>query len=198
MQARQRGLIGDEHHIASSDSTGYESGHVSAYYGRRCGQKKHDFPKVSELIDTRSHLALAAIGERGPSPDDRAFHRLVEQAQGRGSFNILLADAGYDGEPHHRFLSQHGVFGIIPPKRGRPRHDHAAPGGMTRGYLYHRWEEFKPLYGQRWQSETRFSMNKRKLGSFLRGRSDAAHQRECQLRTITLNLMLEPHPPPDG
>ena len=115
--AERRGVIEGDSALVSCDSTGYEAAHVSPYFGRRSGRKKHDFPKVSELIDIRSHLALASIAERGPSADDRMFHDLVDQALCRRPFHTLLADAGYDGEPHHQFLHQRGVFGIIPPRR---------------------------------------------------------------------------------
>jgi len=184
-------LIDARDATAACDATGYEASHVSPYFGRRSGMKKRDFPKVSELIDLRSHVALASIPGRGPSPDDQVFRDLVAQALARHRFDTLLADAGYDGQPHHDFLAGHGVRGIIPPLRGRPRQDDRPPGGATRAALHQNWPQLKPLYGQRWQVETRYSMHKRKMGSALRGRSDAAHQRECHLRSITLNLMLE-------
>ena len=183
--------------MVACDSTGYESGHVSPYYSRRCGRKQHDFPKLNAAIDIASHLTLAAIAQRGPAPDDPAFHDLIDQAATRASFKLCLADAGYDGEAHHQFLHARGVFGVIPPTRGRPRQDGAPPGGMTRSLLHQRWEQLLPRYGHRWQIETRFSMDKRKFGSALRSRSPAAQQREGLLRQITLNLMLEPKPATD-
>jgi len=187
-------LIGRRCPVVSCDATGYEASHVSPYFGRRTGRRKHDFPKVSELIDDRSHVALASIGERGPASDSRVFQSLVLQAHARRPFDTLLADAGYDAQSHHEFLHRHAVFGIIPPRRGRPRQDGQPPGGATRALLHQEWPQWKIPYGQRWQSETRYSMHKRKLGCALRGRSDATHRRACLLRSITLNLMLEsPH-----
>ena len=44
--------------------------------------------------------------------------------------------------------------------------------------------------GQRWQVESAFSRHKRLLGPALRGRSEAARERECYLRVLTHNLML--------
>ena len=77
-QATQRGLIDATPRVVACDSTGYESGHVSPYFSRRCGRKQHDFPKLNAAIDIASHLALAAITQRGPAPDDPAFHDLVD------------------------------------------------------------------------------------------------------------------------
>ena len=48
----------------------------------------------------------------------------------------------------------------------------------------------KRVYGQRWQAESAFSRHKRLLGSALRGRSDAARERECYLRVLTHNVMI--------
>lgn len=157
-------------------------------------QETARFPQ-DERVD-RHRQPPGPGGDRPARADDPTFHDLIEQTLGRASFHFCLADAGYDGEPHHRFLQARGILGVIPPTCGRPRHDRASPGGMTRGYLHRRWAGLKPLYGQRWQIETRFSMDKRKLGPSLRGRSHAAQQREGVFRQITLNLMLEPPTPP--
>jgi len=176
------------------DSTGLESRHCSAYYTRRCqrhrGHVKHRYPKLSAVVDTRSHLFLAALVDRGPKPDDLEFHAVVRQARGRQRFVFLLADAGYDAEPHHRFLRHDlRVRGVIPPTRGRPRKDPGRPpGGRHRAALARRWP--KHLYGQRWQVETDFSMLKRLLDAAVRSRRPFAINREILLRVITINLMI--------
>ena len=46
------------------------------------------------------------------------------------------------------------------------------------------------VYGQRWQAESAFARHQRLLGSALRGKSDAARERECYLRVLTHNVML--------
>ena len=176
------------------DSTGLESRHCSAYYTRRCrhhrGHVKHRYPKLSAVVDTRSHLFLAAVVDRGPKPDDAEFHAVVRQARRRQRFVFLLGDCGYDAEPHHRFLRHDlHVQGIIPPTRGRPRKNpHQPPGGRYRATLARRWP--KKLYGQRWQIETGFSMVKRLLGSAVRARRRYTTDREILLRVLTINLMI--------
>jgi hypothetical protein len=45
-------------------------------------------------------------------------------------------------------------------------------------------------YGQRWQSETVFSMIKRRLATAVQGRSYGSQCRELWLLTITHNLMI--------
>jgi hypothetical protein len=164
----------------------------SAYFTRRSGRKQHRFPKVSAVADVATHLCLALTVERGPKADDPAMNRTVDAARRRLNFAVLLADAGYDAEHHHRWLSRrHGVVGLIPPRRGRPAHDpDHEPPGFFRAFCHRHWGRLKRRYGQRWQVETFFSMLKRRLGGVLRARKRHTIDRECHLRAIVLNLMI--------
>ena len=196
-QARDRRFLGRRSDHAAADSSGWETAHVSRYFGKRCGRKYRRYPKLSACIDTRSHLCLATVVDRGPKPDDIEFKPLLRAACKRHRFRTLLADCGYDAEHHHRFLNDKlGVIGIIPPTRGRPPKN--PRGHKTRGFyrrfLQEHWTRIKPIYGQRWQSESWFSMSKRLLDSFLRSRKRANQDRELHLRSITMNLMLTADP----
>jgi len=187
--------VSDDPPMVAADSTGLDSSRRSEYFGRRSGVKKRHFPKVSQVVDTATHLSLACISERGPGPDDLVFHDLARQAHRRQPFKLLLADAGYDAEHHHAFLRRElNVVSVIPPTRGRPvKSPGKPPSGFWRAFLQRHWP--RGLYGQRWQVETRFSMEKRKLGHALRARLPETEDIEHMMRTLTLNLMLEP---PDG
>ncbi|MBI1917769.1 MAG: hypothetical protein HYS12_24000 [Planctomycetes bacterium] len=46
------------------DSTGFDCGHASPYFVRRCGQQvaHHRFGKLESVVDCGSHLYLAARG----------------------------------------------------------------------------------------------------------------------------------------
>jgi transposase len=189
-RAQHMGLLPGVSHGVAIDSTGLESGHVSTYFARRTGRIRHEFPKIAQVVDTRSHLTLASLASRGPSPDDPQLRPLTRQAHARQPFTTLLADAGYDAEHHHRFLHMElGVRGIIPPRRGRPIHQPGRlPSGPYRRRLHQRFP--RKRYGQRWQVETRFSMEKRLLDSHLRSRSHDAQARESERRVLTLNLMI--------
>lgn len=189
--ARRAGHLKPRHDLAAVDSTGLESHHVSTYYGRRSGRQYHHYPKVSEVVDTASHLCLAAVIDRGPQPDDREFHPVVRQAHARHTFRAVAGDAGYDGEHHHRFLDHLNVLGINPPRRGRPPNspDHR-PSTFFRAFWHDHWPQVKAWYGQRWQVESRFSMEKRLLDSHLTARHRAAQDREAALRVLTVNLLI--------
>ena len=194
--ARTRRLIGPAHRKAALDSTGLESRHVSVYYTRRSkrhtGHLKHRYPKLSALCDTKSHLILSAVVDRGPKRDYAEFKRAVDQGLSRHRFQTLLADAGYESEAVHVYCREElEVTSIIPTTtRGRRRLDGRpnAVNGHYRRKLRRRFP--RKTYCQRWQIETVFSMIKRNLGSALTARRPFAINREVFLRVITHNLMI--------
>jgi hypothetical protein len=197
-QARSLGLLADPQSdktrkdgvLASIDSTGLETRHVSDHYRRRTGKKHRRFPKLAEVIEVKSHLAISCWCGRGPAPDQPHLRGAVQEALGRHRFSALAADAGYDGEDHHRYLYERlGVIGVIKPGAGRPAHDpQHVPGGFYRSFLHKHWP--KNLYGQRSQSECRISMEKRRLGSALTARKRSTQDQQMRLRVITLNFMI--------
>lgn len=181
--------------LAALDGTGLESQHVSHYYvKRRAAAAKYwqkttyqRFPKAGLLCDTRTHLVLAVVPERGPGPDIKHFRRALSEAQTRVRIESLAADAGYDAEHSHRFAREaHGVRLLIPPLIGR-RSD-KPPSGYWRRQMKARLHLTR--YSQRWQVETVNSMLKRLLGSALRARHYWSQCREILLRAITLNIMI--------
>jgi transposase len=100
----------------------------------------------------------------------------------------LLADAGYDGELNHRLCHEvlgmrSTVIALNPRNRGRKWPLAPYRRRMKR-------PENRVGYGQRWQIESSFSRNKRRLGSHLRARCEAAQLRECLLRVLTHNLLI--------
>ena len=194
--ARRRGLIASESGTVAIDSTGLETRHVSLHYAKRSwrhsGHWKRRYPKLSALCDTKSHLILAVVVDRGPKPDIVEFYSLLQQAVLRHRFRKLLGDAGYESEDAHRLCREElGVESIIPTTiRGRPRHD-GQPHVVQGKYRRQLHLDFpKKTYGQRWQIETVFSMLKRSLGSSLRRRRPFAINREVILKVITYNLMI--------
>ena len=184
---------------AAIDATGLEARHVSRHYYSRAGKRgrrRRRWPKLTAVLDTRTHLILAAVVTRGPGHDAGQFRAAARAAAGRCRLDTLLGDAGYDAEHHHAYAR--GGLGIrstvIPvyrrgggrgPVRGRYRNQMARrfrpkPAGSR----------YRRVYGQRWQAESGFSRHKRLLGSALRARRWAAQKREVVLRVITHNLML--------
>jgi len=190
----------DEKPEAAIDSTGLEASVRSAHYARRRRDgnrryRKRKFPKLTIVCHTQSHLIAAALSTVGPSYDVNLF----EPAMVRASWNLeadrVLADAGYDSEPNHCIARQGlGIRSSVIKlnRRGRFRKNSRGrrliPKGIYRQQMARRFHHRK--YGQRWQAESVISRLKRRLGAVLRGRSDAARQRESDLRVFTHDLMI--------
>jgi hypothetical protein len=144
------------------------------------------FPKLEAVCDCATHLILCAFATIGPMIDINSFRRLLFGTLRRRRVRTILADAGYDSEPNHRFARDGcGVRSVIPPLHGRPTDKLPSTPHRRRMKLYrdHR-------YGQRWQIETVMSMIKRNLGAHVAARSDGARSAELMLKVLTHNIML--------
>jgi len=180
---------------AAVDSTGLECGSASAYfaqrrrYGKNPGKKVvcHRYPKLGVVSDTNDHFIYAFHAGRGPRPDVDELERLIGQAQQRVKIQRLVADAGYDSEPNHRFArQQHGIRTIIPPRAGRPTDKPAT--GRYRRLMQTRFDT--EAYHERCQVETVMSMMKRRQGSYVRGMSYHSQCRDLRLIALTHNIMI--------
>jgi len=180
---------------AALDASGFESHHVSHYFVKRRAKGGRSFqrttygrfPKLGVLCDCDSHLILAAVPGRGPSPDITHFESALCQALRRSSLATLYADAGYDAEwVHDVARTDLGVRTIIPPRIGRPTDK--APTGRWRKVMSERLHLTN--YGQRWQDETVFSMIKRRQGSAVNGTTYWSQCRGLMLMAITHNILI--------
>jgi Transposase DDE domain len=179
------------------DSTGLDCGHTSHYYVRRRAQgattaqkvRYSRFAKLEAAFDCSQHLILGAIPRRGPHVDTDRFVPLLDETLRYVHTETVLADAGYDSEPNHRYARrQRGVRSVIPATAGRPTTK--PPTGHYRRLMKRRLNKDYCQYGQRWQSECGFSMLKRRLGSALGARTYGSQCRELLLFVLTFNLML--------
>jgi hypothetical protein len=97
-QCRKAKLLKKRTARAAIDSTGMETRHVSAYYTQRCsrhkGHLKHRYPKVTLICDTKNHLILGALTDRGPKPDACEFEKTLIDTLKQQWFTTLLGDAG--------------------------------------------------------------------------------------------------------
>lgn len=181
--------------LAAMDGTGYESHHVSQYFiaRRTQGQKSEAqsmlysrFPKIGFVTDTRSHLIIAGIPDRGPRFDIKHFKPALKSATKQKKIHKLVADAGYDSEESHTYaLSKYNIETIIPAVSRRWK---SIPKSEHRKSMH--LEFPKKTYGQRWQIETVISMLKRHLGSFLKARTYWSQNREMLLKALTHNIMV--------
>jgi len=101
----------------------------------------------------------------------------------------VVADAGYDSEPNHRYArDDHGVLSFMPATLGRP--SPKPPTGYHRRRMRRRLDKRYGGYGQRWQAEAAFSMVKRRLADAVAARRYGSQCRELWLLCVTHNLMI--------
>jgi hypothetical protein len=178
--------------VAAVDATGLETRHVSAYFGMRrangSGHRQRAWPKLTAVVHAHSHLILGAVPGIGPSQDSPDFTPAMRQAADLLAIDTTLADAGYDAEHNHRLC--HEELGVRQTviRLNRRNTGRRWPKAPYRRAMRRRFP--RPLYNQRWQAESGFSQHKRRLGSALTARRDAAQGRELVLRVVTHNLML--------
>src|SRR6516164_3574277 len=180
---------------AALDSTGFQCGHASSYYTRRrAGDSKKPvfykhYAKLELAVDCASHFIVAAMAGRGPAVDVDRFVPLLDRALKHVLLDCVLADAGYDSEPNHRYAREgRGVRSFIPATHGRPTTK--LPSGRYRRRMRLRLDKNYGSYGQRWQVETVHSMIKRRLATHVAARTYWSQSRELMLLIVSHNIMI--------
>lgn len=164
----------------------------SAHYARRQrdGNRRYRnrrYPKLTLVCHTRSHLIASALATVGPSYDFPLFEPAMVRASWNVDFDRLLADGGFDSERNHRVAREGLVIRSAVINLNR-RGKRTWPKARYRRQMARRFH--RRAYGQRWQAESVISRFKRRLGSALRGRSDASRERESHLKVWTHDLMI--------
>jgi Transposase DDE domain len=179
------------------DSSGLDCGHASRYFIRRRTRKESPwqtiaytrYAKLELAVDCASHVIVGVLTSRGPATDVNRFVPLLDATLPNIRPRRVVADAGYDSEPNHRYAREHcGIASYIPPLLGRPTTK--PPSGRYRRQMKQRLNKHYGGYGQRWQGETVFSMIKRHLGEAVQARSYWSQCRELWLLAITHNVMI--------
>jgi hypothetical protein len=187
----------DEKPQAAIDSTGFESTARSSHFAWRLGTRyrMRKWPKITLVCHTASHLVASALLSVGPSQDSPLFEEALLKAIWHLDIDCLLADGGYDAEHNHVLARE--ALGIRSSvinlnRRGRgSRHEIRSRKWAKTKYRRQMYRRFlKIIYRQRWQIESVISRIKRRLGSALRGRSDAAKERDCHMKILTHDLMV--------
>jgi transposase len=182
---------------AAVDSTGYDARPVSRYFAAchgRPGRQKR-WPKLTAVVDTRTHLFLAASVTRGPRQDAPQLIPAVRQAVRRTPIDTLLADAGYDSEANHATCREKlGIRSTVIALNWRG--SRKWPAAKYRRQMVRRFRK-KPsgsrhrrVYGQRAHAESVFSRNKRRLGASVAATKWANQKSVILLKVLTHNLML--------
>jgi IS5 family transposase len=134
--------------------------------------------KLSILIDVETRKVLSARVRVKPAHDVRDVHGLIRRVPDPPQ--VMLADKGYDSEPLHEWLDQHGIRAIIPTRKGC-RH------GRHRKRLRDRFPEEE--YPERNIVESVFKRLKALYGGHVRGRTARTVRAELFTRLILNNII---------
>lgn len=197
VESTVRMQMGRRRRVARSaiDSSGFDCTSASGYFVRRRGRGGgpwktvvyHHYAKLGIVCDTDDHFILACRAGRGPRPDVDEFRPLLAEALRNVQLAQLMADAGYDSEPNHRFAREEcGLQTVIPAKHGRPSLQ--LPTGRYRRLMKLRFN--RPAYRRRSQVETVISMIKRRQAAHVPSRSHHARCRDLRLLALTHNVMI--------
>jgi transposase len=179
------------------DSTGYDARPVSRYFAARDGRPgtQRRWPKLTAVVDTRTHLFLSASVTRGPRQDAPQLIPAVRRAVKNTPIDTLLADAGYDSESNHATCREDlGVRSTVIALNWRG--SRKWPKARYRRQMVRRFRKRKPgsryrrVYAHRSQAESAFSRNKRRLGAWVAAVAWANQKTEVLLKILAHNIML--------
>lgn len=182
---------------AAVDSTGYDARPVSRYFVVQCGRptRQKRWPKLTAVIDTRTHHVLSASVTRAPRQDAPQLLPVVRQAVRHTPIDTLLADAGYDSEANHATCREDlGVRSTVIALNWRG--SRKWPKARYRRQMVRRFRgkprgsRSKRVYGQRAQAESVFSRTKRRLGAAINAVRWTNQKTEILLKVIAHNIML--------
>ena len=147
------------------------------------------------MIDTATHQFLAASVTRGPRQDAPQLLPVVRSAVKRVPIDTLLADAGYDAEANHATCRRElGIRSTVIALNWRG--SRKWPRATYRRQMVRRFQKkptgsrSKRVYGQRWQIESAFSRNKRRLGASIAATTWHNQKIEILLKVLAHNIML--------
>jgi hypothetical protein len=172
--------VGVEEEVVASDSTGYPLSQASAYYQSRTGRTLKEYWKGAYVVGTLSQFILGWLAGPGPGSDAVFLPGLRRKARryARKRHWVMLADAGFDGQDVR-------PGDLIPPiRRGGNLVD---PDRKARSDLLAA-ARLDGLFGQRWKSETVFSVIKRLFGDAIRARLLSLQRREPAIRALVYNI----------
>ena len=181
---------------AAVDSTGFDARPASHYFVRQSGRRlrQRHWPKLTAVVDVRTHWVLAAAVTRGPSQDAPHLAPAVRAAAARAPLDTVLADAAYDSEGNHVAARRLGVRATVIAlnRRGSRKW----PRTKYRRQMVRRFRR-KPagarhrrVSGHRWQAASGFSRLKRRLGAAVASVRWANQRTEILLKVFAHNVLL--------
>lgn len=183
--------------VAAVDATGYDARPVSGYFVRRYGRRgtQNRWPKLTAVVDTRTHQFLAATVTRGPRQDAPQLLPAVRRAVRNTPIDTLLADAGYDAEANHATCRERlGIRSTVIALNWRG--SRKWPRAKYRRQMVKRFRtrtqaaRRRRVYARRVQAESVFSRVKRRLGAAVAAVRWVNQKTEILLKAFAHNVLL--------
>jgi transposase len=173
----------------AADSTGFTTCRYRRWFDHKYGKERieHDWVKVHLMVGVVTHVVTAVeIRERNAN-DSPVLPALLDQTAKNFTVAEVSGDMAYASLNNFEAIARHGATPYIPFKQWTT----GAVGGLFAKAFHffslHR-EEFLTHYHKRSNIESANSMIKRKLGDFVRSKTDVAMKNEALCKVLAHNI----------
>lgn len=165
--------------MAAIDGTTLTRSNPSQHYLHRIDREDKIGRPVQQvvMIDVMRRKFLASRIRARPRGEKCDVPYLLKNSP--ASIELVLMDKGFDSEPLHRYLRDHGTYSVAPVRKNCRR-------GTYRKQLRDCFDH--SLYWQRNIIESMFSAVKRLFGSHVRARTACMQRAEIYSRMIAYNI----------
>lgn len=176
------------------DATGFGTVTYTRWYDQRWGKvKKHQkWLKAHAMVGVRTNVVTSVEVTEGDMHDSPEFAGLVESTAKRFKIEEVSADKAYLSYRNLNAVAQAGGVPYIPFKSNNKE-----PGPEQWRKLWHtfwfRRAEFEKAYHLRSNSESTFSMIKRKWGGSVRSKKHVSQVNEVLAKILCHNLAVLVH-----
>ena len=165
-----------------------------AYSRKRWVEVRNDhqqhklFVKLHIICGAKSNVVFAANITKGTAHESPLLKALIEETVEYVEAREISADSGYLSRDNVNYSSESGMQAFIMPKKNTS----TKKGGLGAwGAMVRLWRDnydlFALHYHQRSNSESTFSMIKRKFGDYVRAKSEIGQINEVLTKTVCHN-----------
>ncbi len=171
------------------DSSGFTTSRFVRWFDHRYGvtRQEHDWVKVHIACGVKTHVVTAAAIYDRDAADCPVLPELVKKTKETFDVKEVSADKAYLSVDNVEAIFLAGGVPFIAPKVNTT----GAAGGLFEKMFHYyefRREEFLQHYHKRSNVESTFSAVKRKLGDFVRSRTETAMQNEVLAKLVCHNV----------
>ncbi len=174
-----------------TDSSGFSTSIYSRWFNVRLGKdsERRQYKKAHLTSGAKTNVVTAVSITEGYYHDSPQFEGLVKTTAKNFNMKTMAADGAYSSRHHHNLISSVGAIPYIMFRKDATRR---AKGSlvykrMFEMYQKHR-QEFLDAYHTRSNSESVFSMIKRKFGTHLYCKSEMGQINELLCLVLAHNL----------